>query len=340
MKSAIRYLLAIVLSGGALYLAFRGQDLGTLQDELLRTNIFALCLGTALQLFAHFIRAWRWKYLLKPFKEHTNLFTAFKAVMVGYALNNVIPRAGEVGRPLIISKREKIPFAGALGTIVLERVFDIFIVGVLLFISYVLYADTLTASFPELIATTTPIIIIFIVALVFFIAAVLNEKVHHFIERVIAKMPKKIAAAVIKLFKTFTDGLRGLNRRSALPLLGGTAVVWFLYWLSMYAFMLTLPSAEFGAIGFGGTTLLLTLSAIAVVIPTPGGLGTYHYFISQTLILVFAIGSSRAVAFATLSHFAPYIVVTILGIFYAFREGVSLKMNTTKKKSPDNEALR
>lgn len=340
MKSAVRYLVAIILSGGALYLAFRGQDLGTLQDELLQTNVFALCLGTTLQLLAHFVRAWRWKYLLKPFKEHTNLYTAFKAVMVGYALNNVIPRAGEVARPLIVSKREQIPFAGALGTIVLERVFDIFIVGVLLFISYLLYAESLSTSFPEIIDTTTPIIIIFVVGLIFFIAAVLNAKVHHFIETLIAKLlPKKIAGAIIKLFKTFTDGLRGLNRRSALPLVGGTAFIWFLYWLSMYAFMLTLPAEEVALIGFGGTTLLLTLSAIAVVIPTPGGLGTYHYFISQTLILVFAIGSSRAVAFATISHFAPYLVVTVIGIVYAFGEGISLKIKREKKKSLDTEAL-
>jgi glycosyltransferase 2 family protein len=335
MKSAIRYIIAIVLSGGALYLAFRGQDIGQLQDELSRTNLFVLGIGTALQVFAHFVRAWRWKYLLKPFKKHTNLYIAFKSVMAGYALNNVIPRSGEVARPLIVAKREQIPFTGTLGTIVLERVFDIIIVGVLLFISYLMYADVLVKSFPELINTTTPIIIIFILGLGLFAAAVLNPKVHQLIERAILKVfPKKIAATLNRLFTTFTDGLRGLNRNTVVPLIAGTALVWFLYWLSMYVFLLALPDDGLRDVGIEGTTLLLTLSAVAVAIPTPGGLGTYHYFISQTLILVFGLVAPRAIAFATLSHFAPYVVVTIIGIFYAFNEGVSLKMKAAKKEEP------
>jgi uncharacterized protein (TIRG00374 family) len=334
MKSAIRYLVALALSGGALYLAFRGQDLGLLQQELSSTNMLVLIAGAGLQVFAHFVRAWRWKFLLRPFKQHTKLLVAFKAVMIAYALNNVIPRAGEVARPLVVAKREKIPFTGTLGTIVLERVFDILMVGVLLLASYLMYADTLSASFPELIDTTTPIIIVFILGLGVFIAAVLHQRVHRGIESIVGKIfPTKIAATVNRLFKTFTDGLRGLTRETALPLIGGTAFIWFLYWLSMYVFLFAFANADLGSIGIEGTTLLLTLSAIAVVIPTPGGVGTYHYFISQTLILVFATQAPRAVAFATISHFAPYLVTTVIGIFYAFGEGISLKM-TTKKEEP------
>jgi uncharacterized protein (TIRG00374 family) len=255
--------------------------------------------------------------------------------MIGYALNNVIPRAGEVARPLVLAKRERIPFAGTLGTIVLERVFDILLVGVLLFISYVLYADVLLESFPELIDTATTMVVVFIVGLSVFIAAVLNRRIHHGVEAVISKIfPQKIAHALNNLFTTFTNGLRGLNRSTILPLFGGTILVWALYGLSMYVFLLALPSEELAIIGIAGTTLLLTLSAIAVAIPTPGGLGTYHYFISQTLILVFAIFSTRAVAFATISHFAPYVTVTIIGIFFAFREGVTLKLTAPKQEEP------
>jgi hypothetical protein len=80
--------------------------------------------------------------------------------------------------------------------------------------------------------------------------------------------------------------------------------------------------------------LLLTLSAIAVAIPTPGGIGTYHYFISQSLILVYGFLSPTSVAFATVSHFAPYIAVTVIGIFFAFREGVALRIGKSKTEEP------
>lgn len=336
MKSALRYIIAAILTAGALFLAFRNQDFSELWAQLLEANLLALSLGSLLQLVAHFVRAWRWQYLLRPFKQHTNLYTAFKAVMVGYALNNVIPRAGEVARPLVVAKREHIPFTGTLGTIVLERVFDIIIVGALLFISYLLYADKLSQSFPELIDTTTPVIIIFIAGLTLFTAAVLNKTIYGAIERLINWIfPTKFASILTHLFRTFTDGLRGLNRKTAFPLIGGTILVWFLYWLSMLSFIYVFSgSDELSAIGISGTTLLLTLSAIAVAIPTPGGLGTYQYFISQTLILIFAVPSSKALAFATLSHIVPFIIVTIIGIVYAFTEGVGFKTNSQKQEEP------
>lgn len=332
MKSAIRYLVAIALSGGALYLAFRGQDIAMLQAELARTNVAALLAGTALQILAHLLRAWRWEYLLRPFKRSTSLWTGFKAVMVGYALNNVIPRSGEVARPLVLSSREHIPFSGTLGTIVLERVFDILIVGILLLISYLLYADILLQTFPEMIDSATTVVIVFAVGLIILIAAMLNPKIHRSIEAAITKLcPKKLGAAVNKLFTTFTDGLRGGNRQTAAPLIFGTTAIWLLYWSSMYAFLYSLPGS-LGNVGIGGTTLLLTLSALAIAIPTPGGLGTYQYFISQSLMLVFGVPATSAIVFATISHFVPYIAVTVTGIFFAFREGVAFKFHIVNER--------
>jgi len=82
---------------------------------------------------AHFVRGWRWQFLLRPIKERTSLWIAFKAVMAGYAMNNVIPRAGELIRPAMASVEENMPFAGTLATIIVERIFDVIALGLLLF---------------------------------------------------------------------------------------------------------------------------------------------------------------------------------------------------------------
>jgi uncharacterized membrane protein YbhN (UPF0104 family) len=80
-------------------------------------------------------------------------------------------------------------------------------------------------------------------------------------------------------------------------------------------------------IGYTGSLAVLALTGISITIPTPGGTGTYHYFISRALAGFFAIALPTAIAFATITHAVNYIAVTLLGLFYMIRAGVSVRLN-------------
>jgi len=331
LKNLLKYILAFLITAGALYLAFRGQDFAAIGDQLSHASIWAIVVSVLFQIIAHFVRGWRWQFLLRPIKKKTSLWIAFKAVMAGYAMNNVIPRSGELIRPAMASVQEDMPFAGTLATIIVERIFDVIALGSLFVFSLFSYEKEFRASFPDLSGAAIPLLIIISVGLIVFVAIFISKTVSNFFLGLIHKIfPKKIADPLARAFETFTAGLHGLQKETAVPIIFGTIAVWACYTISTYFGLYALQGSGIEAIGLKGAVVLLSLAGIAITIPTPGGTGTYHYFISQALILFFGINASTAVAFATITHAANYIVITVLGLIFMFSAGISLK--TARKK--------
>ena len=120
----------------------------------LRTNLFSLLIkslsveylttinywwsipSVVITLLGFVLRVVRWQLLLSPVKK-TKFWNAYHPMMIGFALNCLLPaRMGEVGRPAVFSKKEKVPFFKVLATVGAERVFDL--VVLLLFFIIVL----------------------------------------------------------------------------------------------------------------------------------------------------------------------------------------------------------
>ena len=336
-KNLFKYFLAFVITVGALYLAFRGQDFTAIGKELSNTSIWAISLSVLFQICAHFVRGWRWQFLLRPIKERTSLWGAFKAVMAGYAMNNVIPRSGELIRPAMASVQEKMPFAGTLATIIVERIFDVIALGILFVFSLFSFEKEFKTSFPDLSGAAIPLLAFITTGLIVFVAIFVSKRISHFFLGLIHKIfPQKLAEPLARAFETFTTGLHGLQKNTALPILLGTIGVWSCYLASTYFGLYALPGSGIEAIGFKGAIVLLSLAGVAITIPTPGGTGTYHYFISQALLLFFGINASKAIAFATVTHAANYIVITVIGLIFMFSAGISLK---AAKKNTEKEEL-
>ena len=75
-------------------------------------------------LFSHFLRAYRWNYLLKPAGYTVKTSNAIGAVLVGYFANYGLPRMGEITRCTLVTRYDKVPFEVALGTVITERIID------------------------------------------------------------------------------------------------------------------------------------------------------------------------------------------------------------------------
>jgi uncharacterized protein (TIRG00374 family) len=179
-KNLLKYFLAFVITAGALYLAFRGQDFPAIAVELSRTSFWAIGLSVLFQVLAHFVRGWRWQFLLRPIKEKTSLYIAFKAVMAGYAMNNVIPRSGEIIRPALASSQEKMPFAGTFATIIVERIFDVIALGLLFVFSLFNYEKEFKSAFPDLAGAAIPLLVVISIGLIIFVAVFISRAVSNF----------------------------------------------------------------------------------------------------------------------------------------------------------------
>jgi hypothetical protein len=129
-----RLALGIGLSAVFLYLALRGTNLGQVFQFLKRTHSILATAAVLFLLLSFLIRAWRWRYLLFPMRP-VPVMPLFRSTMVGFMGNYLLPlRAGELIRAVSIGQNQKISIAGAIGSIVLERVLDGVILSLTVFL--------------------------------------------------------------------------------------------------------------------------------------------------------------------------------------------------------------
>jgi uncharacterized protein (TIRG00374 family) len=312
------------LTGGFLWYSFRGIDLGAVAAAAEEASYGWIAVSILFLLLSHLLRAWRWRYLLAPLKPNIGLRNLFSGVMIGYLVNNVIPRGGEIARPFVVSRLEGVSRMSAFGTVVIERIIDTLTFLTLVAFLPLLYAGPLRDSFPWLddagrvIAGTTCIVL---AALIVFM--IRRDWTNRALEIAVRLLPRRIARGVNSFVHRFLDGLLFLQEpRSLVIVLVSSLAVWFLYILMIY---FSLFAFGLEGIGLAGATVVQTISSIGVAMPTPGGTGSYHAFTAQTLTRLFGVESAKALSFATVTHAAGYVAVSVVGLWYLIRDHFSVR---------------
>ena len=112
-----------------LWLFFRGVDWGEVGRSIASADLRLLGLALITNVLSLVLRSWRWQVLLKPLKPDVPFRPAWKYFNVGFAVSSVLPgRLGEVLRPYLLARDQKIKFASSLATVVVERVIDLSVV--------------------------------------------------------------------------------------------------------------------------------------------------------------------------------------------------------------------
>ncbi|MBN1632890.1 MAG: flippase-like domain-containing protein [Ignavibacteria bacterium] len=343
VKQIIKFLVLFGLLIVFLYLAFRGIDFGKLVAELGKTNyflaIFAMLIGVV---FGSVVRAMRWRYFLYPEKKYVKLKDLFSAVMIGYFTNAIIPRGGEVSRPFVLAQKEGISKAFTLGTIVVERIFDMlsmfFVFGLCLFF----YRDKMKNAFGDLnIEAISLYISVAILLFVFFVALMLVriEKTKKFIEKIAVKiLPAKYSARVQEILISLINSFSFIKYpKNYFMIFALTVLLWLTYALSTFIMMKSFHDITLNSLSFFDANLVLTLTAFAQTIPLPGNsAGSFHFFAKTTLVVVFAVTSEVAVAFATVTHLLNFIGVLLIGFFYSVKENYKFSLKLSDFKSSGN----
>ncbi len=120
--------MGVGISALFLWLAFRKVDFGGVTSALSQANWIWILGRLLLYLIPTWLRALRWKLLLKPLKD-LPLPTVAEVMVIGYMGNNIYPaRAGRVLRSVLLKQKEDIEISGSLATIFVERLFDAIVV--------------------------------------------------------------------------------------------------------------------------------------------------------------------------------------------------------------------
>jgi glycosyltransferase 2 family protein len=321
-RSIFRYSISFLLAFIFLYLAFRGVKLSDLWISLKGANYWWVAVLIPLTILSHWIRAVRWADLLAPIKQHISIRNLFSGVMIGYAVNNVLPRVGEFIRPYVLGKLEGISKSSTFGTVVVERILDFmsfyFIVCIVLFIyphsldPFVTDADAIR---PLFLIGSLAMLVIFI--LLFF----KGEAFIRFLAKMLYLIPKRFSTKIEKVLDRFYTGFAVSKVRDKLAkILFQSFLIWGLYALGMYLPFFAFTSLVRPDLDFGAAVILLVISSISWVLPAPGAVGTYHSFLTIAMVKLYGVDSTIALSYAIVTHSVTYLVASILGVYYYFRD--------------------
>lgn len=256
-------------------------------NEQQRTELFAAFrqanwwwLGASIILgwFSHLSRAWRWRYLLEPLGHRVGFWNSYNAVMTGYFMNMLIPRAGEVSRGFTLYGSEGVPFEKGFGTILAERAVDMLMLLGIAAVTIALQWDNIdllqeritsyragqTLGEPSVLATWGPWI---------GVGALLAGAAGAYF---VWSRPA-LRARVLQGVRGFFAGVRSVfQTRDKLPFLFHTALIWSLYVAMFWVGFFALPSTA--AVPMAGIMAGFIAGSIGIIL-VQGGIGVYPAFV-------------------------------------------------------------
>jgi uncharacterized protein (TIRG00374 family) len=326
MPSRLRAALVLVLTLGLLAYFLSGVKLGEVWSQTRHADPRLLVAGVFVTMMTYALRAFRWQYLLAPIGP-TRFRVAFETTVIGFAASFLLPaRAGEVLRPYLLAKREGLPPTACFATIILERLLDLVTV-LLLFGAFVVLVDPASLSGdPALYARVKTGGLLAAAAsvaglVVFFFLAGHPERLGVWALRVEGVLPPKLAKTVAGLVESFAQGLAIMRRPRHLA---GSLALSFPLWLSIALGIWVTSHAFHMTFSYLGSFLVMTLLVVGVAVPTPGQVGGFHTAYRIAVTTFFGVNDATAVGAALVLHAISFVPVTILGLVFMAREGLSL----------------
>ena len=320
-KSAntLKYILWIALAAVLLYFSFRGVDWAQFGSALASCRWGYVVLSIGLGALVYFLRALRWRMQILPLDPSTGRLTCLNAYNLCMITNLVLPRVGELVRCGYVAKHSARDEEGnrlvsvdkALGTVVLDRLWDALSMGVMILIFLALMWKRFGTYLSENVT-----------------AGLLSHgKLWWILGGAVAagaafillcrKMRGRggLWAKVWNFIEGIGDGLVScFHMRHGWIFVLYTVLIWGLYWLMSACCIWALRDIEAFSSLTGADALFLTIAgSLSSVIPVPGGFGAYHSVVAGALLSVYGIPFETGLIFATLAHESQVVTAVLAG---------------------------
>ena len=313
------------MGAGLLWLTFKDQDLSEVFSKLVEADPFWLALSLVLAILAFISRAIRWVLLMEPLGKKPGKMNALYALLIGYFANLAIPRIGEITRCGILSKSDGIPFNSLIGTVIVERIIDLVMLFLTMSLVAILEFDLLwgflnskvlgplAGKFSFLQSPWFYFGVLFAIVILLIVRKKLNQN-----------SEGKVGGKVRKFLHEIGNGFKTILRMKQNGwFIFHTFFIWFIYFLMTWVCFFCLePTSHLNA---NAGIFVLVAGGLGMSAPVQGGIGAYHYIVSQGLQL-FNISLTDGIVYATLVHTSQTLLVVVLGCW-------ALVMITFVKKS-------
>ena len=296
------------------YLIYAGLDWRQFWSSLSNIQPWWLAASIIATLLTYLTRAFRWQVLLDPVKS-VPMGSLISINVLGFASIYLIGRAGELVRPLWLTRQERIPWTASLATIIVERFLDILML--LILFALALLAVQLPAATEHTLAfmkTRAWMLLVGCAAAMVFLFVFRSN-----VDRIVQYVP---FAKIVSLMKNFAEGLAFLDKPSSFGLaIMHSIFVWIIIVLQFW-FMLLGMNIHFS---ISAATLVMVGAAIGSIVQLPGIGGGFQggYFFFMTVF--FAIPKEQAFATALIAWVSQLVPTVLLGAIYMVSHHLSLK---------------
>lgn len=309
-RTVIKIFLPLTLGCLLLWFLYRNMDITEIwnvikSDVDYRIILFSLLFG----LGANLVRGFRWGLLIQSLGEKFKMRNAVYAVLGNYAVNLVLPRVGEVWRCGMVAKYDNISFTKLLGTLLIDRVSDTIMVGLITLSIVTFNMDFFWDFFrknPELITGFRSMfnsiwIYAFVVFFIFGVWFVFKYLSNFTLVQKAKGMLRNIWTGIKSVWVMERKGL----------FLVQTLLIWLGYFLYFY---ITFYAFDFTRdLGISVGLIAFTMSSIGVAVPVQGGIGPWHFMVIATLTC-FGVNENDAAAFALVVHTIQTAWVAVCGL--------------------------
>lgn len=285
--------------------------------DLSHANYWLLIPVFFIMVMSHFLRAIRWKQLIQPLGYNPSLLNCFLCVFIGYWANLAVPRLGEVLKCTFLGRYEKITVDKLIGTIVVERAVDVIALLILFIITIGIQIEVLGNYTVDLFCRAfqnhsghfsiirLSVVIAIGVAIFFCIRYALQRYKHIPIIQKIKTILRGIIDGVLAVQK--------LKHKWWFVLY--TIGIWLMYLLSIKLGFLSIT--ETSHLNYAVALSVLVFGAVGMIVPSPGGVGSYQFAVQQILLL-YAISEEKGMSVGMLLWFSLTAILIVFGTISFF----------------------
>ncbi len=306
-RRIVQYVLFLLLGAGLLYWALKDIDFRQVERYVRTADYRWILAALFVTWISHVLRGWRWKLLLEGIGYRPSVAMAYHSLILGYLMNMVFPRAGEVTRCVALNRLSPIPLSTVLGSVLAERGLDLLflvgLVGLNLLLEFDLLAGLAGSLHLSAPSVTTGLMVLGGMVLGGALLWGLFRTFRHAAwMQVLGEKIRQFGKGLMTLRHVKRPGLFWLQ----------SVAIWALYWLMTYLPLKAFPfSAHLSPVA--GLTVF-TISSIGFIMPVQAGIGTYHWA-AATALGLYGIAWPEGMTLALVMHSTQMLLIVVLGAF-------------------------
>jgi len=311
IKQWIQVVISLAVAIWIFWFLYKDVKMESLLEALQQASLFWIGMSILVSTFGFWLRAWRWKLLINAdLHEKLSSGRAFCALMVGYLVNMLIPRAGEVARCGVLKRTDNLPVSKLLGTVILERSIDLLFMILVIFMAFVLEREIFLELSSDLVSLESiklaisdylPLLVGAIILIIIVIYWILKRYRDH---------------GLVQKFQHFMreliHGLRSVQRMDNRTGFWISSIgIWVIYYLMMYFIAKGIPSTA--NLSPSSVLMVMVMGSIGMVAPVQGGIGTFHALVAF-ILMTYGLAEEEGKIFAVIVHSSQVLIVLFTGV--------------------------